>query len=77
MKMRIFGGAIIAIALSLAGTGWAEAQQKQQTCRNTGSFERWLADFKKEALAQGLSPRAYARAEHLLTYDARTIGIDR
>lgn len=75
--MRIYGGAIVAAALWLMGVGWAEAQQIPQTCRNTGSFERWLADFKKEALAQGLSPRAYARAEHLLTYDARTIGIDR
>ena len=27
-------------------------------CRNSGSFDGWLSDFKREALAQGISRRA-------------------
>ena len=34
----------------------------QANCRNTGTFEPWLADFKKEAAAQGISPATIAAA---------------
>ena len=45
-------------------------------CRTNGPFAPWLAQVKKEALAQGISPRALAQAEPFLTYDARIVGID-
>ena len=45
-------------------------------CRTNGPFAPWLAQVKKEALAQGISPRALAPAEPFLTYDARIVGID-
>lgn len=46
-------------------------------CRNTGSFDRWLADFKKEAAAKGISPRAIAAAAPYMRFDQRIINIDR
>lgn len=76
MRLRIYGGAIAALALLFDGSG-ALAQPAQANCRNTGSFERWLSDFKKEALEQGLSQRTLARTQHLLVLDQKIIGIDR
>ncbi len=49
----------------------------QPNCRNTGSFDRWLADFKREALAQGISQRALNAAAPYLVYEQRIINIDR
>jgi lytic murein transglycosylase len=49
----------------------------QANCRNTGAFEPWLAAFKKEAAAQGISPAAIAAATPYLVLDQRIINIDR
>jgi lytic murein transglycosylase len=49
----------------------------QENCRNTGSFERWLADFKHEASAQGISQAAIAAASPYMVFDQRIINIDR
>ncbi len=49
----------------------------QPNCRNTGSFEAWLADFKKEAQAKGISQSAIAAASPYLVLDQRIINIDR
>jgi lytic murein transglycosylase len=38
-------------------------------CRNTGSFEHWLAAFKQEALAKGISARVLAEAAPDMTFD--------
>lgn len=46
-------------------------------CRNTGSFESWLAAFKSEAAAQGISARTLTAAAPYLVYDRRIVGIDR
>jgi lytic murein transglycosylase len=77
MRFRIYGGAIAAAALLLIGSTWAMAQSAPATCRNTGNFDKWLADFKREAVERGLSPRALARTQHLLVLDHKIIGIDR
>ena len=53
-------------------SGAAEAAE----CKNTGSFPAWLAAFKKEALAGGISPDAYAAAEPSLVFDQGTINAD-
>src|SRR6201988_5092365 len=55
----------------------APALAQNANCRNTGSFDRWLADFKKEALAQGISATAINAASPFLVYDQRIINIDR
>lgn len=47
------------------------------TCRNTGSFDRWLADFKKEALEAGISQRALNAAGSQLTFEQSIINRDR
>src|SRR6516165_9909381 len=65
--------ALIMLALVAAPT----AAFAQPNCRNTGSFEAWLADFKKEALAKGISPAAIAAASPYLVLDQRIINIDR
>jgi lytic murein transglycosylase len=49
----------------------------QENCRNTGNFERWLADFKREAAAQKISPAAINAASPYLVLDQRIINIDR
>ena len=49
----------------------------QANCQNTGSFDAWLANFKKEALAKGISPSAIAAASPYLVLDQRIINIDR
>jgi lytic murein transglycosylase len=77
MRFRIYGGAIAALALLLLSGAWAVAQPAPTTCRNTGNFDKWLADFKREALEQGLSQRTLARTQHLLVLDQKIIGIDR
>ena len=38
-------------------------------CRNTGSFDKWLEAFKKDAIAQGISPRVLAEASPSMTFD--------
>ena len=49
----------------------------QPNCRNTGSFERWLPDFKREAASKGISAAAIAAASPYLVLDQRIINIDR
>jgi lytic murein transglycosylase len=62
-------GALLALA---PAAGFA-----QENCRNSGNFDRWLADFKREAAAKGISPAALAAAAPYLVLDQRIIGIDR
>jgi len=66
-------GALLAVLLVVApATAFGQAN-----CRNTGAFEPWLAAFKKEAAAQGISPAAIAAAAPYLVLDQRIINIDR
>ncbi len=46
-------------------------------CRNTGSFEAWLADFRKEAAAEGISQRAISSALDGIVLDQSVISRDR
>ncbi len=75
MTMRRIG-----LAASLAATlliGCASAASAQPNCRNTGSFETWLANFKREALAKGIPQSAINAASPYLVMDQRIINIDR
>src|SRR5262245_4197160 len=65
--------AIATLLLAAAPT----APLAQENCRNTGSFERWLADFKREAASQGISQAAIAAASPYMVFDQRIINIDR
>jgi len=73
--MRMMGAAAAALTAMLLGA--PSAALAQANCRNTGSFEAWLADFKKEAVAKGISPSAIAAASPYLVFDQRIINIDR
>jgi lytic murein transglycosylase len=66
-----FGIAIVLLA-SAPATTFA-----QENCRNTANFEHWLADFKREAAAQGIPPAVIAAASPYLVFDQRIINIDR
>ena len=46
-------------------------------CRTSGSFDTWLARFKAEAAAQGISRNAIDTASPYLVYDQRIVNIDR
>jgi lytic murein transglycosylase len=65
-------GLFLLMALVLPSAAWAQAN-----CRNSGSFEPWLAEFKKEAAAKGISHGAIAAASPYLVLDQRIINIDR
>jgi lytic murein transglycosylase len=71
--MRRLGLACSAVALLIA----CAPAQAQENCRNTASFDKWLADFKREALSQGISQRALNEAGPYMVLDQRIIGIDR
>ena len=75
MPIRAAAAIIIGAALLACGAGPALAQNPN--CRNTGSFERWLADFKHEAATQGISAAAIAAASPYLVFDQRIVNIDR
>src|SRR5262249_9386419 len=66
--------AAVTLALVLGAPSLAHAQAN---CRNTGAFEPWLAAFKKEAAAKGISPAAIAEASPYMVLDQRIINIDR
>jgi lytic murein transglycosylase len=59
----MFGLGLILGVLSLSPATAAES------CRQTVSFEHWLEQFKKDARAQGISPRVIAEASPDLRYD--------
>ncbi len=64
----------IATALLLATNA---ANAAVANCRNTGSFDAWLAGFKRDAVAQGISQQAIAAASPGMVLDQRIINIDR
>jgi lytic murein transglycosylase len=84
--MRFPTTRLAAIALLLAwaaGIGPLAAQHNpppapnNANCQNTGSFERWLADFRKEAAANGISRATIAAALDGMTFDPGIVSRDR
>jgi lytic murein transglycosylase len=47
------------------------------TCQNTGNFETWLEQFKKDAAAQGISPKVIAAASPYMKFEQRIVNRDR
>src|SRR5881409_1117771 len=72
MRRADFATAVAALVLAVA-----TAQPAVAACRNTGTFERWLDEFKREALAQGISQATLAAAAPRMTFDAATVKRDR
>ncbi len=71
MRKTALQWAAVLLVTVLAGPAVAAPR-----CQNTANFERWLADFKKDALAQGISPQVLAEAAPDLTFDPAIIRRD-
>ena len=54
----------------------AAAANDGAACTNSGSFERWLSEFRSEARSKGISPRALAALDGV-TFDQNVINSDR
>jgi lytic murein transglycosylase len=72
MRQRKAIGALFCLAAIFFG-GTAQAAP----CRSGGPYDKWLADFEREAMAQGISQQTIAAAAPYLTYDQRIVNIDR
>jgi lytic murein transglycosylase len=77
MARAASAGLVAALVTGFLALAPAPALAQNANCRNTGNFDRWLADFKKEALAKGISAAALNAASPYLVLDQRIIGIDR
>jgi lytic murein transglycosylase len=62
--------ALLAASLS-AGPAFAVS------CRTNASFDRWLDEFRHEAMAAGISQRTLAAVAPEMVYDQRIVNIDR
>src|SRR5690348_7361883 len=77
MRNRIRMTGLMAVALALLLVGSLGDRATAASCRNSGHFESWLAQFRQEALAQGISQHAITAAAPYMTYDQRIVNIDR
>jgi lytic murein transglycosylase len=75
-KMRVWTRSCVAALLVIAGLS-GSALAASVDCRTSGSFESWLARFKQQAAADGISSAAIAAASPYLVYDQRIVNIDR
>lgn len=67
--------ALVALAAPLA---FSTAASAQENCGRSGAgFDAWLAGFKQQAVAEGVSPRTVAAALNGLTYAPDIVGTDR
>ncbi len=71
MRIAATAAAIILASLTLAAPATAAS------CQKNISFERWLDEFKKAAIAQGISPRAVTEAAPQLSFDPAIVRRDR
>lgn len=65
----------LAVACMLAGL--AAPAAAAPVCQNTGSFDRWMADFRQEAAAAGISRATISAALDGITLDPGIIARDR
>ena len=75
--MRRWMLAGLTVAALFSAMQGAQAQSSGMACHNGMSFERWLEDFKRQALAQGISQRTLAAAAPLMVYDQTIVNKDR
>ncbi|WP_152047615.1 lytic murein transglycosylase [Aureimonas psammosilenae] len=67
-----------ALAAGALFVGLSAGQASAATCgNNAAGFPAWLAQFKQEAAAQGISARAIDSALGGVSYDAKVISLDR
>jgi lytic murein transglycosylase len=66
----------VAAAALIGGMVAAAPADAAPRCRNTGSFDAWMAAFKKEALSQGISRQTISAALDGITFDPAIIRRD-
>ncbi|MGB8119399.1 MAG: lytic murein transglycosylase, partial [Pseudolabrys sp.] len=71
MRKAVLTAAISVLGPILIGHAFAATP-----CRTSGSYERWLEDFKKEAATQGISPRVINAAAPSMVFDQAIIRRD-
>ena len=76
VRISAFATIALLLAFTAAGLEMASAAASTAACRNPANFDRWLQEFKQEALAQGISPRAIEAALHGVTYDPQVVRRD-
>jgi lytic murein transglycosylase len=74
--------AVLTLVLACGGVMSAQADPKQypppnNNCRNTASFESWLAGFRQQAAASGVSRATISAALDGMTLDPSVISRDR
>lgn len=67
----------LAVALILASISAPLGSFTVAACENTGSFDRWLAEFRREAAAEGISQGTISAALDGMTLDRSIIARDR
>jgi lytic murein transglycosylase len=72
MYCRAIGAVVLLAAACLGGAADAAVP-----CRTGGPYDKWLAEFEREAVAQGIAQQTVAAAAPYLTYDQRIVNIDR
>jgi lytic murein transglycosylase len=68
---------VTGLATPVPAAAQAQPQPKPANCQNTGSFENWLRDFRREASAQGVTPRTLSDVLDDMTLDPGIIARDR
>ena len=63
-------------AVALISAAMIAPVAANHTCRNTGTFEQWMARFKQDAQAAGISANTISRALDGVTYDPAVIKRD-
>jgi len=79
---RVLGAPALVVALGagLMATPLVTAtpaEAAKTNCRNTGSFERWLSGFRRQAIEAGISRSTVRAALSDITLDPKVIKLDR
>ena len=64
------------VAVALVSAAMAGEAAANHTCRNSGTFEQWMARFRQEAAASGISQATISRSLDGVTYDPNVIRRD-
>jgi len=70
-RIGLAGASFIAVMV------FSTVAQAGYDCRNTGSFSKWLSEFKREAIAQGIQRNTIAQGLAGVAYDPKIIAKDR
>src|SRR4051794_1240012 len=65
------------ITLALLAALATPALAQRGSCHRGATFEQWLDQFKRDAMAQGISARTIAAASHHMVYDQSVVNKDR